>query len=135
MKLFLYRHYSSDEGTVGIIVPLNIFILELPERDNAKQLSRIPADSYECNWKRSPKFGWCYQLDNVKDRNNILVHAGNFVGDSTLGYHTHSHGCLLPAMKLGRMDGQLAGLLSRVALQKLYEFTHKESFILEIKDA
>lgn len=137
MKFLLQRLYSSDQGTVGVLrLPISsIFILELPERNNASQISRIPEGSYEVKWSRSPRFGYCYHLTGVSSRGNILIHSGNFAGDTTCGYTTHTHGCLLPAMKIGRMGGQLAGLLSGVALKKLYEVTNKQDFTLEIRNA
>ena len=137
LKLLLTRITTSDQGTVGIIqLPTKyIFILELPERTNEKQFSRIPEETYLCSWKKSPKFGWTYQVMGVSGRGNILLHAGNMAGDVRLGFISHSHGCLLPCLKIGRMNKQLAGLLSRPALQELYRTTNKQDFILEIKNA
>lgn len=140
LTLILQRLYSSDEGTVGIL-SCGIFILELPERDNEKQYSRIPATEeteegkkYLCQWKKSPRFGFCYQVTAVPNRGNILVHAGNVAGDVRKGFLSHSHGCLLPFLKVGKMNGQLAGFLSSLALKKLYEITERKDFYLEIKN-
>lgn len=133
----LLRTESSDQGTFGLLRSegFSVFISELPWRDNLKQKSCIPAGSYQVKWHRSPKFGWCYRFYSVPSRSEILIHKGNFVGDRDKGYKTNSYGCLLPALKLGTLDGQKAGLLSLPATAKLYSFFNKEDFILEIINA
>lgn len=135
--MVLDRVFHSDQGTFGLLRAegFSCWISELPWRDNRKQLSCIPEGIYTCVWHRSPKFGDCYKLLNVPNRNAILIHAGNFAGDSTLGYKTHSNGCLLPAAKIGILDGQKAGLLSRPTTLRLYSHFQKEAFSLEIRNA
>ena len=133
----LNRFESSDQGTLGILSSegFSTFISELPWRDNANSRSCIPEGIYEVKWIKSPKFGWCYNVSNVSGRASILIHSGNFVGDVSLGLKSNSHGCLLPATKLGKMNGQKAGLMSVPAVNKLVSFFNKESFLLEIKNA
>lgn len=137
MHALLLRLESSDHGTFGLFMSegFSCFISELPWRDNTPQLSCIPEGSYTCKWHRSPKFGWCYKVFNVPGRNEILIHKGNYAGAVDKGYKTNSHGCLLPATKLGRIAGQKAGLISAPATQNLYSHFDKQSFTLEIKNA
>lgn len=133
----LYRISSDSQGTFGLLKSegFSVFISELPFKDNLPSISCIPAGIYAVGWHRSPKFGWCYKLFNVKGRNEILIHKGNYVGDSSKGFKTHSHGCLLPALRLGTLGGQKAGLLSKPATDKLYSYFNKEPFTLEIINA
>lgn len=128
-KAILSRFESTVDGTYGELSSegFRCFMVERQWLDNARQVSCIPAGIYQCEWRKSPKFGMCYEVMHVPNRGNILIHAGNF--------WWHSHGCLLPASRLGYMDGHKAGLLSRPALLKLNAFFNHESFLLEIKNA
>ena len=74
------------------------------------------------SWHNSPKFGPCYKVQGVPRRSEILIHSGNYVGDRLLNYRTNSHGCILPASKLGFLGKQKAGLLSVPAVQALNSF-------------
>jgi len=133
----LIRGPSSPHGTFGLLSIRGVIIrtAELPWRDNTPQLSCIPVGTYECRWVKSPRFGYVYQVTGVPGRGNILIHAGNFVGDSLLGLRTHSHGCILPCKRIGVIDGQQAGLLSGPAVSLLSERFNKQPFTLEIRNA
>lgn len=133
----LSRFQSGVEGTFGLLWSggFSTFIIELPWRDNEKQKSCIPVGLYLCEWRKSPRFGWCYQVTGVPGRSNILIHSGNYAGSVDDGFKSHSYGCLLPASKLGILDGQKAGLISKPAVRRLNEFLNKEPFLLEIRNA
>lgn len=133
----LLRLESGDQGTFGLLESggFSVFLTELPWRDNITQISRIPSGVYTCSWKKSLRFGWCYEVKNVQGRGNILIHAGNYAGDKDKGYKTNSYGCLLPSLKQGILGGQKAGLLSIPARDKLYSYFNKEDFRLEIVNA
>lgn len=127
-RALMIRSPSSDDGTFSTFScgDFKCFMTERPWKDNKSNESCIPTGLYVCKWKKSPKFGWCYEVTNVQGRGNILIHPGNF--------YWHSHGCLLPAAKLGWMDGHKAGLLSRPTVLKLNTFFNKEDFLLEIRN-
>lgn len=133
----LTRFESTDQGTFGILRSdgLKLYMTELPWRQNERSKSCIPAGIYTASWSKSPRFGFCYRVREVPKRSFILLHSGNYAGDTDLGYLSNSHGCLLPAMKLGYLGGQKAGLLSSVAVKTLVEYFDKKDFILEIKNA
>lgn len=135
-KALLLRLKSTAQGTPGSLYIDNLILhtMELPFRDNIKQISCIPEGSYICKWIKSPKFGWTYQVTNVSGRGNILIHSGNFAGNKDMGFKTNSHGCILPCEKLGKMDGVLAGLISRPAVRKLNEAMKMEPFLLSIRN-
>ena len=136
-RAVLIRLHSTDQGTTGILSceGFHCFIRELPWRDNIQQKSCIPVGEYVVTWNRSPRFGLCYHVNNVPNRGSILIHAGNYTGNTDKSFRTHSHGCLLPAKRVGILDNQEAGLLSGVALRELIAFFKTLPFILEIRNA
>lgn len=128
LRAIMSRFDSSAQGTFSRFTckNLSLFTTERPWNNNAKGNSCIPAGIYEVKWHKSPKFGWCYKVCNVPGRSEILIHSGNF--------YWHSYGCILPAKKLGYIEGKKAGLISRPAVSLLNSFFNKQSFILEIRD-
>jgi hypothetical protein len=117
----LIRTDTSDEGTFGILLFDDTFIhtIELPDRGNQPNLSCIPRGKYTLRLRHSPRYGNVYHVENVPGRTHILLHHGNYAGDKTLGFHTHSAGCILVGSKRGRLSGQNAVLASRSARRKL----------------
>lgn len=136
-KALLLRSTSTNQGTQGLFISENFrcFTMELPWRDNARQKSCIPEGLYQCSWIKSPKFGLCYTVEQVTGRSDILFHSGNLAGDVDVGFKSNSYGCILPAKRLGRINGQMAGLISRPTVLKFNEFFCRKPFLLEIKNA
>lgn len=73
------------------------FTLELPWKENKKNISRIPAGHYKAVVHDSPKFGMCLWIQDVPDRSEILIHKGN--------YHKDTLGCILVGQDLFDIDG------------------------------
>ena len=119
----LQRKYRFNKPTISILQfnEHKIFVLELPNRNNRKLISCIPEREYTCKWVLSPKFGWTYQVTNVPNRGNILIHSGNSMADT--------YGCLLPGMST---DLDLHVWESKPAVSKIYEVFNKEDFKLII---
>lgn len=63
------------------------FTLELPDLNNTKQKSNIPKGKYKVKKRTSPKYGQHFHIQNVPNRDMILIHNGN--------YHTQILGCVL----------------------------------------
>lgn len=128
LKAVMSRFDSSPQGTFSRFQcgSLSLFTTERPWNNNERNNSCIPAGLYEVKWHKSPKFGWCYKVQNVPNRGEILIHPGN--------YYWNSHGCILPAKKLGYIHGKKAGLISRPAVSLLNSFFNKQPFMLEIRD-
>lgn len=136
MNVILLREKSDEQGTRGRIYAgsFKCYSLELPWKENQRGKSCIPVGSYPCRIVRSPRFGNVYGVFDVPGRGHILIHAGNFAGDTERGLKSHVQGCILLGEKRGKMDGQEAVLISRTAVRKFMEALQSEPFVLEVKD-
>lgn len=132
----LIRFERGDQGTFGrLSAPgYSCFVAELPWHNNARDISCIPAGLYDCRLIASPRFGTVYHVADVPGRGNILIHSGNYAGDEARGFRTHSRGCLLPGLHLGRLGAQRAVLASRAALSEFMDAMDGASFTLEIQE-
>lgn len=136
--LQLYRAGSSDQGTPGVLVYQHkkvCFMLELPDRNNHANISRIPPGHYLVKYlarSASGHFTDVYHITHVLNRTGILQHPGNFAGDKLKGFKADSWGCQLPALHMGILNGQMAGLASRAALRRIHQITQRQHFYLEI---
>ncbi len=77
--LTISRIYQ-DDCTVGILTykGFRCCTLELPDKDNAQNISCIPAGRYA--WKKivSPSHGDCIEIQDVLNRTHVQIHAGNY---------------------------------------------------------
>ena len=142
-RAMLIRMETDDQGTLGAFtaegLERGLHVLELPWRGNARNRSCIPTGRYRVVPHLSPRFRRCLLVTGVPGRSHILFHAGNFAGDAALGWRTHSHGCLLPGERRGRLldnrkRRQRAVLASRTAMRRLLAWADAP-FDLEIADA
>ncbi len=133
----LFRLKRSDQGTEGLLVTgdFSCRTLELPWRDNQKRISCIPHGEYNVEIRLSNKYGRVYWVRNVLDRTYILIHVGNFAGDTSKGYKTHVQGCILLGKKGGYLGGQVAVLNSRITVRAFVEEMEYEPFKLRIQEA
>jgi hypothetical protein len=96
MNVTLRRIVERDDATLGVLlfdgVP-RLVTLELPWRENKRNMSRIPPGSYEMGITISPRFGKAWEVKDVPSRSNILFHQGNTAKDT--------EGCILVATKYG----------------------------------
>lgn len=132
----LFRLKRSDQGTEGMLVAgeFNCRTLELPWRENKKQISCIPAGEYDVEIRLSNKYGRVYWVRHVPNRTYILIHSGNYAGDTTKGFKSHVMGCILLGKKSGYLGGQVAVLNSRVAVRQFVEELNYEPFKLSIQE-
>lgn len=105
MRLLL----SDEQGSVSEFrsdSELTWMIQELPDRQNARNRSRINPGEYVLDWRESPSHGWCYRvmreidgkIVEVEGHDHVLMHIGNLAGDVEMGYASDSEACLLPGM-------------------------------------
>lgn len=131
----LLRIRRNDQGTTGILTTpfgFQCYTLELPWRNNQKNISCIPPGEYVTKFKTSPKYGKVYHVQDVPNRTFILIHSGNWAGDVKKGYRTHVNGCILLGLKKGLLDGQVAVLNSRLAVSRFVRHMKNVDFILNI---
>jgi hypothetical protein len=133
-EVFIQNISSSDQGTIGLLSTegFSCKTLQLPWRNNTRQISRIPDGEYICKIALSPKFGAVYKVFNVPGRSEILLHAGNYAGTKPK-FKSHVEGCILLGMKLGTLEGQLAVLQSRIAVTAFMAHMLQKPFKLIIK--
>lgn len=94
-RLKIERFESGKKQTLGNLFVLDeddfaLFdcrTLELPWKNNRRNLSCIPEGCYQVEKRYSRKFGHHFHITDVEGRKWILIHAGN--------YYTNIRGCIL----------------------------------------
>jgi len=126
----------SNQGTLGMIYydGFKCYTLELPWKENARNVSCIPKGSYEVKMRLSPKYGQAYWVSDVPDRSFILIHSGNWAGDKSKGFKTHVNGCILLGQKRGLLLSQLAVLNSRITVKRFMRKLQFQPFTLDIHE-
>jgi len=130
----LVRLRKSDHGTEGLLFfrQFSCFSMELPWRDNRKNISCIPAGIYTVQLRVSPRYGRVYWVIEVPDRSYILIHSGNWGGDVSKGLKTHTNGCILLGKYRGYLQGQRAVLCSRPTITRFLNLMQSKHFRLNV---
>lgn len=130
MRITLLRAAQSEHGTFGVLVRDDLvpfaLTLELPMRDNKKDVSCIPDGTYRCEPFASPTKGKVFKLVGVPGRTNVELHSGNIMSDSL--------GCILVGEAFEPIKGQDGIAYSRDAYAELLTLTNWQSFDLTIID-
>lgn len=120
----------SDDGvqTLGIMTLPNgkvYHTLELAWKNNNRKVSCIPKGKYKVRKRTSAKYGEHFHILDVKNRDFILIHFGN--------YHTDILGCVLVGKGLKDInnDGRLDVTSSKQAMKEILAVM-PNSFDLEI---
>lgn len=118
MKLELIRTYHPNgvNGELLIDAVKVCNTIELPWKENQSRVSCIPEGRYQLTKRYSLRFGWHLLVNNVVNRNYILIHAYN---DAL----KESKGCIAPVSVL---TGNGKGIRSRVALQLLLSLVYPQ---------
>jgi hypothetical protein len=116
MNYKLIRQPSTTTGTFGTIYRSDGSILchtvERPWENNEPLVSCIPnGNFYRCTSWISPSKGHVWRIQDVPDRSDILIHAGNTYLDS--------EGCLICGDSFGTVHNLPAVLNSVATLDKL----------------
>ena len=135
--VYLFRLRRHDQGTEGRLVTdgFDCYTLELPWRENQRNISCVPAGDYDCIIRQSPRFGLTYWVLKVPGRSYILIHSGNWAGDRALGFKTHVNGCILLGQKMGYLLEQRAVLNSRVTIRRFMNHMKNQQFKLHLMEA
>lgn len=131
--------FDPNEGTPGHLTiegsDFTCCTLELPWRDNAPDLSRVPAATpypgvvtRTNNPALAPEV---YELQGVEGRDHVMIHNGNYAGDTTMGYRSDVEGCTILGSIFGMLDPgegfkgpQLAVLNSKATLDAFMSATY-----------
>jgi hypothetical protein len=133
MHVIINRFLDNGTQTLGqlVIVQGNEIIhqcvtLELPWRLNGRRISCIPTGAYTVKKRTSQKYGSHFHVTNVKGRDWILIHHGN--------YYSDIQGCILVGShhKDINKDGHLDVVNSKKEMKKLNDKL-PATFQLEIK--
>jgi len=76
-------HYRED-GTFGVIDDegeMFALTVELPWKDNQQNVSCIPEGEYDLKRKKSHHFGEVFEVLNVPNRTDVLIHPANTKDD------------------------------------------------------
>lgn len=129
--MIVVRRLSElSDATMGIMIFDNVprlVTLELPWRNNQRNVSRIPAGEYTVERTISPRFGKAWQVKAVPERSHILIHRGNAPEDT--------EGCILVGFRFGDTLGASRIHDSRDAMSWLDAYlTSKQSEQMEVVD-
>ncbi len=132
--VYLLRTRTSDQGTEGMLITDGFMCktLELPWRENQRSISCIPSGEYKVVIRQSPKYGSVYWVTKVPNRSWILIHAGNWAGDTKKGFNSHTNGCILMGSKFGFLNNQRAVLNSRIIVRKFRNTMVDKPFKLNV---
>lgn len=111
MIVELARTYYPEwtKGVLSIHDVILSYTLELPWKENQRNISCIPEGIYPLVERRSARFAHHMLIDQVPDRDLILLHPANDASQEL-------RGCIAPVM---RLTGSDQGSHSRIALELL----------------
>ena len=92
------QSWVQDDCTLGrlSVGDFRCFTLELPWRDNKRNVSCIPEGFFLVTKHHSPSHGDVLKIHDVPDRSHILIHAGNFT--------RNTQGCILIGDGIKHLD-------------------------------
>lgn len=104
-SLLIERYDHGPKQTIGRLFVLDeenfslydCHTLELPWKDNKRNISCIPEGDYQVEKRYSGKFKRHFHITDVEGRKWILIHAGN--------YYTDVRGCVLVGRDLKEING------------------------------
>ena len=115
--------------------------LELPWRNNAPGVSRIPAGIYKAVLEYSPHFSRVlFHLLDVPGRSYVEVHAANWAGDVAKGFYSDLEGCISIGMHLAVLTPPRTGhpqkaiAQSGFALDQLMSTVGNDDFRIDVRD-
>lgn len=131
MKCVLSRTYTPimTKGCFmvldGSVLDYRCVTLELPNLGNQHNISCIPEGEYTVTKENNPEKGMCFRVNDVPNRDGILIHKGNYTKDTL--------GCIIVGIFFEDIngDGVLDVVDSTVALNKLLGYL-PDSFKLYI---
>lgn len=124
MNLVLKRVFRDNTQTLGVLQILTtqgvcvriLATIELPYRNNQKNISCIPEGRYRVRERYSSKFGNHIEVLDVPNRSLILIHKGN--------YNQDTEGCIIVGQYFEDInhDGNLDVANSGRSMKSLMDF-------------
>lgn len=116
MEILLSRTYlnGGTNGKMSYKGNLICECIELPWRNNKRNISCIPEGRYLLLKRQHPKHGLQLALSIVPNREGILIHPANFA-------LRELQGCIAPVSKC---TGEGEGNYSRIALERLQDLVY-----------
>lgn len=121
MNFTLKRDTYNQKETLGKLSTDGLHLcetLELPWKENKRNISCIPKGTYKMVKRYTAARGWHLRIINVPGRSLILIHSGNT--------HKDIQGCICPGLKRGQIGTENAVLNSRTTVKKVNDiaFAH-----------
>jgi hypothetical protein len=97
--------------------------LELPWKQNQREISCIPTGNYFLSNRYSDKYKHHLLINNVEDRDNVLIHVAN--------YASQLKGCIAPGADFGDIDkdGIIDVTSSRKTLDEILSYIGVEEVV------
>jgi len=127
IEITLNRFCYHPKGTLGVLKfdGEKYYTIEKPWKNNVVMESCIPEGLYDMGWRKSPRFGETWHVQDVPNRTHILIHAANFPHDV--------HGCI--GLGTDLMGDTFGVGNSRTAIKNFEELTQGLPWQLSIKFA
>ena len=127
IEINLTRLAYEEDGTPGVLSVGAVvcgYTLELPWKNNERDISCFPEGDYSCEWRVSPSKGLRIHILNIEGRDHCMFHAGNWIRQIL--------GCVLPGLKFLRKDGNGDKMVqsSRAALKRFEDLVPKDQDII-----
>lgn len=116
LKLIRTYHPRGTNGQLYLGKEILCATIELPWKENKRQVSCIPEGKYELKKRYNPRFGAHLWVMDVPGRSYILIHAFN---DAL----AESKGCIAPVSECTKPG---VGTFSRDTLKKLTTLVYPE---------
>jgi len=133
--LIIKRVHTGDFGTFGVLMEKDhspfALTLEPPWKNNAVNISCIPAGTYTCRLVDSPRFGKVWEVVDVLGRTHIVFHKGNIAGIED----SDTLGCILVGERFDLLGSIPAVLSSKDGYGEFMELVEDERvFKLSIRN-
>jgi hypothetical protein len=131
----ILRENGNSKYTKGFIMAkkggnkFSCYTLELPWRNNQRNISCIPVGRYPVKWTFSPRFmRFTYEILNVPNRSGIRIHPGNYV--------KNLKGCIYLGSKFADIDNdKVDDIINSGNMVRTFEnFMEKKDFILLVEN-
>ena len=122
--------YDEDTGELEFVCKT----LELPDKDNQRNISCIPEGFYDVVPRQSPKYGNHLHVLDVPNRSLILFHHANFAGSKNPRTgHSDLRGCIAVGKDFVDLNGDgIKDVTSSKDTMRALMNVAPDGFVLEV---